>query len=135
MTGYLNSFDDLSVKASSLRGLDIGEMINDEIVNYSVLYDIARRGDVVGLNMSFSNTYLFPIGVEKGCGAKRVRKWLQRITSNKPSYVFIPVHNINYSHWKLLIMDQRRTRILLLDSIKNCMKDEDVKFVYFLFNL
>jgi Ulp1 family protease len=124
--GYINNYQEqMNLKASDLAGLEMGNKINDEVMNYYITDNIAKRHESIPLNLVFCNTFLFTqVIVLK----KNMRmKWWNKLNFREANFVFIPVHQA--AHWKLLIMDQKNSKIFLLDSINLLIDDEDLKFV------
>jgi Ulp1 family protease len=132
-TDYLGACDgEELVWISSLETLQKGEEINDEIMNFYLQDHIAKQADVIPLNVVFCNTFNFSNLVTDK--RKNIFKTFKKIKNfDDAAYIFIPVHDRVYSHWKLLIMDQKRRDLFLLDSLRGMIGKEHKGFVYFLF--
>jgi Ulp1 family protease len=132
-----------------LLNLEEGRMVHDEIVNFCTQHLMAlipSESKILCLN-----TWIHPLlaklqeeeeeeeeeekkdtkEYKKKSNKDRLKKVMKRDVMGMWRYLFIPIHG--YLHWKLLILEQRTSKLFLLDSIQSTSGSEDERFFFIFF--
>jgi Ulp1 family protease len=136
----------VTVGRESLDGLEPGQDINDEIVEFFIQHlrldylpgklNMWKAADGSPPTFSFASTFFYT-KLKMPDGLKNIGGWLEKLDIPNSTFTFIPVNQRSSKHWNLVIVHSTRKIIYLLDSLE-LYKDEDIlyDFLYsFFFSL
>jgi Ulp1 family protease len=134
----------IEINDSCLACLSPTEYLNDDVMNFFILYlkttfqeyqKSPVRSQFVLPTFGFASTFLFTKITMKNKDEDSIVRWFKHFNLLSYDYSFIPLHDKQVRHWKLLIVDSKKQTIHLLDSLVGLGEDNEDQMYNFLFFL